>query len=64
MHALLQLTAFMFFAVVLTFKLQEYPDIQVPATGILILEAAGFLIMTAGNFIGGDLVYKDGVGLS
>lgn len=61
-HALLQLTAFLLFAIALIIKLPEFPDIQAPSIGILILEAVGIAVMARGNFIGGDLVYKDGVG--
>ncbi|MEX2572841.1 MAG: DUF2231 domain-containing protein [Balneolaceae bacterium] len=63
-HALLQLTAFILFITVLVLKLPDYPHISYPTPVMLILETLAFSAMTAGNYIGGDLVYKYGAGTS
>ena len=63
-HALLQLTAWLIFAGVFGLKFSGYPDLPVPDPGILIPETAAVLLMFIGNFIGGELVYKDGIGTS
>lgn len=63
-HALLQVSAWLLFGVVLGMKLTQYLVIAPPGTVMLIVEMAAVGLMLAGNFIGGDLVYKDGVGRS
>ncbi|MEX0905996.1 MAG: DUF2231 domain-containing protein [Balneolaceae bacterium] len=61
-HAVLQLTSVVLFGTVFGLKISEFPVVSDPTIVMLVVEAIAFSVMIAGNFIGGDLVYSDGVG--
>jgi|GEM_PF-469417 len=63
-HGLLQLSAWFLFLVTFLLKLPHYPILPPPSVWMLLLEIVGLLMVFTGNHFGGELVYKQGVGLS
>lgn len=63
-HGLIQLSAWILFLIAFLLKLPDYPDLLPPSAWMLLLEVVGLLMVFTGNHFGGELVYKQGVGLS
>lgn len=59
-HALLQFLVLMIFGIVFGLR---YEGISAPGLVELLVSGLGICLMLTGNYLGGDLVFRDGVGV-
>lgn len=62
-HAGLQILVLTAFGVLFGLRLRQYPDLGSPGYGMIIMAGSAVLIMLAGNYLGGELVFRHGVGI-
>lgn len=62
-HAGIQTCVLMVFGVMAGIRLQDYPEPAEPGLTQLIVTGVTVLAMLTGNYLGGDLVFRDGVGV-
>jgi len=63
LHALLQVSALMVFGVIFGLRYTSASDIHVPEPTELAVSGVAVLLMLAGNYQGGNLVFVEGVGV-
>ena len=51
------------FTVIFIIKYQEYPDLAIPGPATLGVMGAALVVMMVANYLGGDLVFRHGVGM-
>lgn len=62
-HAGIQVTVIMVFGTITGLRLQDYPDVPEPGTVQILVIGLAVVAMLIGNYKGGDLVYRDHVGI-
>jgi len=62
-HSALQLFVLTVFTVIFISKYPEYPDLTIPGPATLGVMGAALVVMGVANYLGGDLVFRHGVGI-
>lgn len=62
-HSALQLLVMTVFTVIFVIKYREYPDLVIPGPASLSVMGAALVVMMVANYLGGDLVFRHGVGI-
>lgn len=63
-HAIIQFSVLIIFGIIFGFRYQTLQESAAPCIWQLVASTVGVLMMLTGNYLGGDLVFRDGVGVS
>lgn len=61
-HALLQFTVLLLFGVIFGVRFEQASEFYAPGSTVAV-SGIGVILMLIGNYLGGDLVFRDGVGV-
>lgn len=62
-HAGIQLCVLMAFGMTAGMRIQDYPNVSEPGMGQLLIMGLAVAAMLVGNYLGGDLVFRHGIGV-